>query len=149
MGRRWLVGLCAAALVNSGCADKDLTDALLGAGVAVVSAVVYAAASGECWGQCSHGYQCDRDRGVCVPQIDNASSGPIVLASVDEGCIVEDDGSLLCPDDPITEHDPVHPSTPLPQHYGACDDLCYGHERCRIIDNMAYCVGVDDPLYDD
>lgn len=150
MRRRWLVGLCTAALISSGCGDKkELANALLGAGVAVVAAVAYAAASSECWAQCSHGYRCDNNRGVCVPQIDRAVGDPIVFVSSDDSCIVEDDGSLLCPNDPSTEHDPTRPSAPLPQRYGACDDLCYRYERCRILDGMAYCVSEDDPLYDE
>ena len=71
------------------------------AGLAVAGAAINRAATDECWGNCSPGFGCDDKSGKCVP-LDELEEAPKRDWSDDEddGCIVEDDGRRVCPDDP-------------------------------------------------
>lgn len=62
----------------------------VGLGVAVGEAVVYRAATGNCYAQCGRGYACDRKTGLCV-RIECAPGCP-----VGQQCVRELDGSARC-----------------------------------------------------
>jgi hypothetical protein len=94
--------LCCGLLACSGASPGANQAAAAGitAGLAVAAAAINRAATDECWGSCSHGFGCDRVRGICVP-IDELE-GPEAEGQSEEqdGCVEEDDGSIVCPDDP-------------------------------------------------
>ena len=89
----------------SGASKKTNTYAGAGvtAGIAVAAAAINRAATDECWGNCLHGYLCDKVKGVCVPAGELEVKPPYEPDPEEDRCVEEDDGSVVCPDDPETE----------------------------------------------
>jgi hypothetical protein len=83
----------------------NAANAAITAGAAVAAAAIVRAATDECWAYaCPNGLVCDKDSGMCVEPPELAA-GPTPETEDERkaaGCIQEDDGSWLCPDDPKT-----------------------------------------------
>jgi len=67
-------------------------EASVGLGSALSFTAVNRAITGDCWAECSHGYACDRKRGLCV----RAECVP--ECAVGEHCVIEVDGRFRCMD---------------------------------------------------
>ena len=91
-------------LLLAGCGPdlaRNVAGAAVTTGVAVAAAAVNRAATDECWGQCSNGYRCDTGRGICVPEDEITVPAHPPADPDDDGCIEEEDGRRVCPDDPV------------------------------------------------
>jgi hypothetical protein len=79
-----LVLSCARARTNNyGAAGAGLGGTVLGTGI-------YRAATGGCWANCTHGWYCERDSGLCVRgECDPTCRG-------DESCVQEAQGKFRC-----------------------------------------------------
>jgi hypothetical protein len=114
-----VAALCALTFGCGSSSKQQIAAAVITAGAAAALAAVNRAATAECWGQCDNGLICDSQSGLCIepPETD-----PATLEPVDDGCIVEDDGTEVCPEDPETwataEPEP-EPPAPLDPAEGA------------------------------
>jgi hypothetical protein len=71
---------------------RQYEEASVGLGTALSFTAVNRALTGDCWAQCSHGYACDRKRGLCV----RAECVPECPEG--EHCVIEVDGRFRCMD---------------------------------------------------
>jgi hypothetical protein len=125
-------GLAPIALLLLSCnTPKQAAFAAGTAAVAVAAAAVHRAATDSCWGSCGNGYICDRQTGMCElpPETEEVRA---MSARQDAGCIEEDDGRIVCPDDPALETS-APPADP-------CQGLCVGEERCVVREGVADCL---------
>jgi hypothetical protein len=121
-------------MLSCGCAKEQAISATATAAAAVAAAAVYRAATDECWGNCSHGYVCNHRTGACVlpEELDDDPTVAPEGSRDDSGCVQEDDGREVCPDDP--------PAGTAPASADACRDLCLGNETCVLDGGVADCV---------
>jgi hypothetical protein len=99
------------------CSKEQAIGAAVTTGVAVAAAAVNRAATKECWGTCTHGYICDPDSGECVPPDElEPPAGPEGEDPEDDGCIEENDGRIVCPNDPETWAPPPDPQPQAQPH---------------------------------
>jgi hypothetical protein len=93
--------------VSLACGCRTPPGQVAAAGITTGSALALAAANravtNDCWASCDHGYVCDRERGVCVlPSELKVPSRPMGDPDDwDDGCIEEEDGTRLCPEDAV------------------------------------------------
>jgi hypothetical protein len=107
-----------ASSLSLGCGSsskQEIAAAVITASAAVAAAAINRAATAECWGQCTNGLICDSSTGMCIepPETQDPAGEP----GEDDGCIQEDDGTVVCPDDPETwataqPDEPPAPSAP-------------------------------------
>jgi len=118
MGRWVVTYLCAGACLAAGCGTPKGQVAAAGitAGAAVALAAANRAVTNDCWASCDHGYVCDREAGVCVlPSELKVPTRP--MGDPDDGydgCIEEDDGTRLCPEDAVPMAPPTEPGNDRP-----------------------------------
>ncbi len=98
--RWWLLMCVCAGCSGASQSTNNYAAAGVTAGIAVAAAAINRAATDECWGSCSNGYVCDRAEGVCVPAGELKVPPADPPDAEDDGCIEEDDGAIVCPDDP-------------------------------------------------
>ena len=121
------------ALLVSACAKEQAIAAGATAAIAVAAAAAHRAATDYCWGNCSHGYVCDRKTGECVlPEELEDDPAAASSAAYDGSCIQEDDGRTVCPDDPPT------PASAAPAD--PCRGLCAESEQCVLDAGVADCA---------
>jgi hypothetical protein len=84
-------------------ATNTAVGAAVTTGIAVAAAAANRAATDECWGNCLNGFVCDKARGVCVPAGELKVAVPYEGDPEDDGCIEEDDGRIVCPEDAEAE----------------------------------------------
>jgi len=98
-----LACLCLGVFVICGCRTppSQVAAAGISLGAAVALAAANRAVTHDCWASCDHGYVCDREAGVCVlPSELKVPTRPVADPDdLDDGCIEEEDGTRLCPDD--------------------------------------------------
>jgi hypothetical protein len=83
----------------------NAANAAITAGAAVAAAAITREAFGDCWGYyCPTGLVCDKDSGLCVepPELAAAPTPQTEDERQAAGCVQEDDGRWVCPDDPET-----------------------------------------------
>jgi hypothetical protein len=93
----------------------NAANAAITAGAAVAAAAIVREALHECWGYyCPTGLVCDEDSGLCVepPELTARAQPRTDDEREAAGCVQEEDGRWVCPDDPETEAEPESGAKP-------------------------------------
>jgi hypothetical protein len=91
----WQIRASLVAAVLLGCGGgngKAYTGAAIGLPVMIGATAIYRAQTGGCWANCSAGYACDRQRGLCL------RSECIPACASNQTCFIEDDNRARCVD---------------------------------------------------
>jgi hypothetical protein len=107
---RWLVGTALSLALGCGSsAGSQAAAAAVTVATHVAAAAINRAATGECWAVCDPGYGCDEDSGTCVPlaELEGKRAQSPEEEAEDAGCIIDEDGFEICPDDPVAPSDPL------------------------------------------
>ena len=120
--------------------------AAITAGNAVALAVINRALTDDCLASCHHGYVCDHEAGICVLPSE-LKVPPRPWVDPDDwydGCIEEDDGTWLCPDDPPPSERASEPTDAgTARAADPCPTPCPDGGPCQAGDAGTGCAGED------